>query len=294
MSGTKLIHSGRNRGFLGFITALCNAIELYKHLNDTYNLEYLLTYKLCQDHIENLFSSIRSYGGFNNNPSCTQFQTAFKKLIVHHEIAGSKYGNCSILDATFILPINNTTVNSILEEDSIEKQEAVLHSVCNPDTLSMYVSDIVQYIAGFVVRKLKKKLGCVTCLQYLEDNYTNSILITIKNKGALIKPSKSVIVICHSTERFIRMYGDNIFHLSHIKKRITYNVRQDIYTEVFLNMFEHILSQETFVSYKEVLINAIIHYYIDIRLFYIGKNAISQTNNRIRKKLTKLILFHNE
>lgn len=73
MNGRKLIQCVRNRGFLGFITALRNVIELYKHLNKTYNLEYLLTYKLCQDHIENLFSSIRSCGGFNNNPSCTQF-----------------------------------------------------------------------------------------------------------------------------------------------------------------------------------------------------------------------------
>ncbi|EZA55359.1 THAP domain-containing protein [Ooceraea biroi] len=73
MNGRKLIHCVRHRGFLGFITALRNSIELYKHLNNTYNLKYLLTYKLCQDHIENLFSFIRSCDGFNNNPSCTQF-----------------------------------------------------------------------------------------------------------------------------------------------------------------------------------------------------------------------------
>lgn len=184
VNGRKLIHCVRNRGFLGFITALRNTVELYKHLNNTYNLEYLLTYKLCQDHLENLFSSIRSCGGFNNNPSCTQFQTVYKKLIVHHGIAALDYGNCSILDATFILPIGNTTVNNIIEaEDSKEEQEVILHSFCNPDTLSLYVSDIVQYIAGFVVRKLKKKLVCATCIQYLEKNDTTNILITIKNRG---------------------------------------------------------------------------------------------------------------
>lgn len=160
VNGNKIIHCIRNRGFLGFITALRNAIELYKYLNKTYNLEYLLTYKLCQDHIENLFSSIRSCGGFNNNASCAQFQSAYKKLIVHHEIAGSEYGNCSILDATFILPTDTTITNIIEAEHSKdEEQEAILHSFCDPDTLFMYVSDIVLYIAGFVVRKLKKNLS---------------------------------------------------------------------------------------------------------------------------------------
>jgi len=104
-----------------------------------------------------------------------------------------------------------------------------------------------------------------------------------------------VTLICRSTERFIRTYRDNIFHLSHIKIRIVNNVRRNIYTEVFLNMYEHISSQETFVTHKKELINVIIKYYIDIRFFYIRKNAIKNTTKkRIRKKMTKLILFHNE
>lgn len=58
-----------------------------------------------------------------------------------------------------------------------------------------------------------------------------------------------------------------------------------IYTEVFLDIFEHILSQETFASHKEELINTIIKYYIDIRFFYNGKSAIiNKTKKRIRKK----------
>lgn len=43
MNGKKVIYCVRNRDFMDFVTALRNAIELYKHLNNIYNLGYLLT-----------------------------------------------------------------------------------------------------------------------------------------------------------------------------------------------------------------------------------------------------------
>lgn len=39
-------------------------------------LSHIPTYKLSQDHLEMLFSVIRSHGGCNNNPTANQFKTA--------------------------------------------------------------------------------------------------------------------------------------------------------------------------------------------------------------------------
>jgi hypothetical protein len=117
-----LIASNRKTGFLGFVIDLTNLIDLYRNLKSEYNFEYILSFKLSQDHLETFFSAVRSRGGCNNNPSCLHFKGAYKKLIVKHEISGSKYGNCSILDAANILhvsysSIKSKTTNLILEED---------------------------------------------------------------------------------------------------------------------------------------------------------------------------------
>ncbi|KAF0742064.1 Uncharacterized protein FWK35_00023842, partial [Aphis craccivora] len=58
-------------------------------------------------HIETFFSAVRMRGGHNNNPTCKQFFTAYKKLLVHNQATGSQYGNClAMLDPTELSVVN--------------------------------------------------------------------------------------------------------------------------------------------------------------------------------------------
>jgi hypothetical protein len=66
---------------------------LFEDLNKK-DLEFLLTYKLCQDFLGTFFGAI-SREGFNNNPNCLQFKTAYRQLLVMHEIKELVNGNCS-------------------------------------------------------------------------------------------------------------------------------------------------------------------------------------------------------
>ena len=52
---------------------------------DVLKTKNLSTYKLSQDYIETFFSALRSKG-FNNNPNAQQFESAYKRLLVRHEI----------------------------------------------------------------------------------------------------------------------------------------------------------------------------------------------------------------
>lgn len=105
---------------LGFIVDLTILLNLYNDLKLQCNFEYILSFKLSQDHLETFFSAIRSRGG-HCNLSCLQFKAAYKKLVVKHEISGSKYGNFSILDAANILHVSSSpkakTTDAILKED---------------------------------------------------------------------------------------------------------------------------------------------------------------------------------
>jgi hypothetical protein len=55
------------------------------------------------------FSSIRSRGGFTNNPTAIQFQSAYKKLLIHTELKSSAASNCLAQDDTSVLKISSAT-----------------------------------------------------------------------------------------------------------------------------------------------------------------------------------------
>jgi len=69
------------------------------------HLHFIITYKLSQGHLEIFFSAIRGIDGYKNNPTCCQFQAAYKRLLVHNAIVGSVNGNCSILDSPNTLSV---------------------------------------------------------------------------------------------------------------------------------------------------------------------------------------------
>lgn len=74
-------------------------------------LTYLFTYKLLQDYLKTIFSAIRSRGGFNNNLNALQFQTAYKHLLVRHELKEFQNGSC-LFDNVEILNISSRKENS--------------------------------------------------------------------------------------------------------------------------------------------------------------------------------------
>jgi len=83
-NNTPVIGSRRKTGFRGLIVCLKSTRNLIYDIIQTKQLDFILTYKMSQDHIEMLFSAIRSRGGFNNNPSAAQFEAAYKKTVDTH------------------------------------------------------------------------------------------------------------------------------------------------------------------------------------------------------------------
>lgn len=130
-------------------------------------MKFLLTYKLSQDHLE-MFSSIRSKGGYNNNLTAKQYKAAYIRLLAHHEILTSDNANCTILDTTNILNLNsarnmylnNVNENHIDESDvadmenlqTISGDHTYAYKPLNFSMLSEYVSDVVSHVAGFIVK----------------------------------------------------------------------------------------------------------------------------------------------
>lgn len=130
-------------------------------------------------YLEVFFSALRSRGGFNNNPNVIQFRSAYKRLLVRHQIDGSTYGNSSPLDSASILFVGSNkrkNADAICnyetdDDDRDDDDDEQLFMEFDHDydqltlTRSQYVAthmpeleefiiDVVKYTGGFIVKKI--------------------------------------------------------------------------------------------------------------------------------------------
>ena len=178
---------------------------------------------MSQDHLELLFGAIRSNGGSSNNPTVTQFQVIYKRLLMRNEVnkfilyiyiyiyiyndiyikqVKCSNGNVGIMDGTSILCTKNY---SIARNDTLEPLQICTNSTLTDhdygdlpiyNSLSIYKSDIVKYKAGFITRSIRIKINCDQCSDALVSHTITSQLSNRKNGGGLINPSEDVVNIC--------------------------------------------------------------------------------------------------
>ena len=312
----ELLHLSKNKtGFVGFIISLRSLVNIFNQHVDSKinnNLKYLLAYKLSQDHLEVFFSAIRSMGGHNNNPTPRLFQAAYKKLLIHTSVSGSLQANCIEQVSNIILAVSTSkgnkmkTVDNLLAEnfenttfhESNDDHSYSLTSGSYSKNMSLYIQDIVEYIAGFVVRRIKKTVSCEICLRAIQSDNSYGNFINIKNyntiKQGLTIPSLDVIHICKIAEAEIRIMekADQLFQKNLLPKliiQIMNNVRPSVFSEYHEHMYDNNVESNHIIH----LIKIISFHYCNVRLYYKGNN-LSTAHNRIRNKLTKAIIFCNQ
>ena len=74
----------RKTGFIGFLVAIKSFKGIFHDLVEVpeAQLNYVLTYKFSQDHLELFFGAIRAAGGSNNNPTSAQFTGIYNRLLL--------------------------------------------------------------------------------------------------------------------------------------------------------------------------------------------------------------------
>ncbi|KAF4527952.1 hypothetical protein B566_EDAN014125 [Ephemera danica] len=194
-------------GFIGLYTGLFSVRDMYDRLcsGEDPKLKYLLTYKFSQDHLELFFGAIRARGGWNNNPTCQGFTSAFKRLLIRNEIRSGR-GNITAQDATTILfvkqkkkenkgkkaikrPTNvdldkidlsdakklTTTMSSTTSgnidstcDNSTEiSDEEYICMLNREESLTLFAQNIVAYIAGKTALMVNKQCNCNVCSEAL-------------------------------------------------------------------------------------------------------------------------------
>lgn len=293
-----ILLTGRKTGFLGLIICLISINNLFSELVKTDVMKFFLTYKLSQDHLEMFFSAIRRRGGFSNNPTAWQFEQAYKRLLIHSEITAPDSANCLAQDDTSILNVSSksyvsTSLDSLIEEEDmsldLEQQYISNHSnILN----CIYLSDVVEYIAGFVSRKLMRTLNCNECANSLSVVTSSCRLLNRKNRGGLCKPSKDVVKICIVAESIIKL-EKNFSAPNIMLKLICLTIRHLNISELFRSLTSHSVDQDPLQGHILQLIRLILRSYFTIRLHHINSQK-NEIPNRLRQKLTKVILFTSQ
>lgn len=121
IKNTPVLQSLRKTGFIGLIIDLQNSIALAEQLFNENTIQFLLTCKLSQDHLETFFSLIRRMNGWNNNPSAKQFKASFRKVIYLANVSVPLSANCTPQDDTVLLKVSNESIRN--------EQEIIEHSV---------------------------------------------------------------------------------------------------------------------------------------------------------------------
>lgn len=283
---------------------LKSIVGLFDDLVKNDQMDFILSYKISQDHIEMFFSAIRSRGGFCNNPTASQFESAYKRLLIHTEIATSTQANFMRLDETEILTV--TSSSQRIESDSLEyfctagididEEDTSMLLYLDQSQYTPYLMDITQYISGFVVRKIISILKCQECAEIIsESSTTETTLIDLKTRGGLIKPNDDVTELCRIAENVFRIqqytFQSNSSNIT--KKFILKAFSQININKYFLKLSNHIYNQNPINNHLIQIIQLIFKTYFTIRVHHLNK-TISQPKERIRSHLTKLIHFRHQ
>ncbi|KAJ3662780.1 hypothetical protein Zmor_007109 [Zophobas morio] len=169
--------------FLGMIQSI-RAIKMLHNVCKSEELPYILTGRLNQDPLENLFSRYRQRGAYNKNPTVTTFNGFFKSHTVMNLMKPPEQSNCEI-DEDFNLfegdeedvfsssPSKRLKSGNSDEESILLSEESSIHSSPSQSEATLEDCSVV-YFGGYLVKKLLDKFTCEFC----KKNFLDVSIIT--------------------------------------------------------------------------------------------------------------------
>ena len=157
------------------------------------------------------------------------------------------------------------------------------------------------------MRKLHRRIDCIKCNDAMVDVNLSNVhsLISEKDRGGLIYPSRDIIFIVSISERFFKSYvsGEHFLNpkvswLKRLRLKITNSIILELSDKVlFKDMLEHdIESHEPFDDLHSTQIKkAVIFEFLNLRLYRYGqeytKTVLMKGTIGKRQQLNQLLLF---
>ena len=232
----------RGRNALPCLQGWLSNINAVTLLFNDLGYDLLLTNRLNQDCIENLFSQIRYRGGNADNPDTRMFRAHLRDVMIDAILRPNSNGNCELDVDSFVLGLNTLTGapsgdHHLIHESAQQPHAgAVMVDVGSAHDYSQFTAlslpselqleSTLTYIGGFIMLKLKSKV-CESCYMRLTDSSCSSKphqqLITLKKydeNSHLVIPSQSVVDILKRAEAHFAATSEQHFHGNKLKASI--------------------------------------------------------------------------
>ena len=156
-------------------------------------LSFMVHYWLFFIHLWFIYL-VRSRLGPNNNPTPLEFKHIYRRLLLGVTNGIVNHSNIELQDTSEIVAFIPDTQNKIAQTSESYNLNDVDFDYINNVTVSNFNENVVEYISGFVVRKVSNKLFCEECCNFIVGSQpTDSVnLIVLKDYGNFMcYPTKS-------------------------------------------------------------------------------------------------------
>ena len=229
--------------FTGWRITIASILSLWNELHDKEHFNFVLTSRLNQDCIENLFSIIRGKGGHRDNPDTREFRAAFRQVVFDQLLLPSKGSNCAADVDKVLLSLSSIASTAPEATTTGPAMEPVLGQHSDNDSLvglenisvmkqppSLPEENIIAYMAGYLLRKSKIS-ECATCKSRLiYDNPPNSELYFFlkakshKETGMLVYPTEVFVDYIESLETRFTLVFAAVMHMTGVMRRLYKNM----------------------------------------------------------------------
>ena len=290
ISGTPITKTGRKTPFLGILGNIQSFKNIFQLLVVHGPFSQLRTYYCSQDHLEIFFSYVRIKFGANNNPTCSQFRNLYRRLISGISSNISINANVLLQDQCEFLAVIPTYEERLqFVYDKYDLSNDYIETIQKMST-SEYQKNCLEYIGGFVAKKVANQVTCAQCETNLlkQEKKINS-LVSTKDNGGLLHVSSQVYNILKVCENVLKEELKEGWttkkYISDLIRVKTQNIVLDRYPEVINFFHEHSVE----------VVSKIATTFISIRLKHFAKQENERIKqNRLRKKLSKLVHFNNQ
>ena len=240
----------------GWRLSINSLLGLWDDLNKNHKVKFLLTSRLNQDCVENLFSMIRGNSGHVDRPTAKQFRSFFRQALIQSIFTFSSESKNCIDDEDSVL-LNMTKISSNKESkdkftffnlrnsqtlntnENLSQQTNIEHDYCTSknDKVSR---EICAYISGNLIKTLKNKRSCKECSKSAIGNWNTSETQTFlkkkqyKNvKKGLTVPTQDFTNYIFSLEKCFLQNVDSLIDKPDVLKHL-YSILSKCIPESFL------------------------------------------------------------
>ena len=222
----------------GWKISISSLLGLWTDLSQKLDFKFLLTNRLNQDCVENLFSIIRGKGGKRDNPDAREFRSSYRQVLFDQLLIPSEGSNCQVDSDDILLSLTNITASSTeppraAPSAALQPLAAIMSGVemlpVMRPPVSVPTQNIEAYMAGYLLCK-SNIADCQTCkVQLMYDiPPDNDIYIFLKEKAyveqnTLFYPTETFVELVEKWETVFTGIFQSILHMTGILWRLCKN-----------------------------------------------------------------------